>query len=95
MQYFVYITRIQCILYIQKVEVNTVGVMLRGEGGGISRAARWSRNWFCPAAQGQIRYITETNTLHQREKQQHTTILGEDITHCLTTRDDAAFQSAV
>ena len=41
--------------------MNTVGVMLRGEGGGISRAARWSRNWFCPAAQGQIRYTTETN----------------------------------
>ena len=34
----------------------TVVVMLGGEGG--SGPARWSGNWFCPAAQGQIRYTT-------------------------------------
>ena len=51
----------------------TVVVMLGGEGG--SGPARWSRNWFCPAAQGQIRYTTvqgqihyttDTNTIYNR-----------------------------
>ena len=50
----------------------TVVVMLGGEGG--SGPARWSRNWFCPAAQGQIPLTTQSNLLHYKYRDKYDTL---------------------
>ena len=60
-----YTTHRYAIFSMQYTSIQRV-VVLRREGG--IAAARWSRNWFCPAAQGQIPRTTQSNLLHYRNK---------------------------
>ena len=57
-QHIIHHTHICNILYtLYSIHTDTTVVVMLGGEGGIG-PARWSRNWFCPAAQGQIRYTT-------------------------------------